>query len=66
VKLNGQYGEFGPTRAVKLMFKDKLRARRSLLQVINWDFDKVVLAHGEVVTEQAKIKFMRAFQWLME
>jgi len=66
VKLNGQYGEFGTTRAVKLLFKDKIRARRSLLHVINWDFDKVVLAHGEIVTEQAKIKFMRAFQWLLD
>ncbi len=66
VKLNGQYGVFGPTRAVKMMFKDKARAQRSLLQVVNWDFDKVVLAHGDIVTEQAKVKFMRAFQWLLD
>ena len=35
-----------------------------IAQILNWDFDKIVLAHGDIVEEDAKEKFRAAFSWM--
>lgn len=39
-------------------------ARRELGTIASWDFDRVVLAHGDVVERGGKDVFVGAFRWL--
>ncbi|MEZ4247658.1 MAG: hypothetical protein R3B99_05400 [Polyangiales bacterium] len=39
-------------------------ARRELGEIVAWDFDRLVLAHGEVIEKGGKDAFVGAFRWL--
>ncbi len=48
MRLNGRYGELGPTRVLKTYLDDRAEVRRVLLDVCDtWDFERVHVAHGE-------------------
>ena len=54
----------GVGRDIRLTFRDKVAARESIEQILQWDFEKLVLAHGPVVTDAARETVERAFAWL--
>jgi Domain of unknown function (DUF4336) len=56
----------GVPRDIRLSFRDRSAARESVDQVLQWDFDTLVVAHGPVVTQHARRTFERAFSWLRE
>ncbi len=64
-RLNRCYHCFGHSFLLKTFFRDKAAARRSLAQVMNWDFTRIVLAHGPVIEHDAKATFAQAFSWLL-
>jgi hypothetical protein len=41
-------------------------ARRELGTIASWDFDRVILAHGEIVETGGKDAFVGAFRWLLD
>jgi hypothetical protein len=43
----------------------KAEARASLEELLSWDFDKMILAHGDCVVHDAKAYVRRAFNWLL-
>lgn len=45
-------------------FGDKQRARDSLGVIMNWDFENIILAHGECVLGDGREYFTRSFEWL--
>ncbi len=47
-KLNGAIGRFGPTRLARFFFKDKKTVREGIDRVLEWDFDRATVTHGEV------------------
>ena len=49
---------------IRLSFTDRSLARRSLEKLLSWDFDKLILAHGECLERDAKLHVERAFGWL--
>ena len=49
---------------IRLSFTNRTLARRSLEKLLAWDFDKLILAHGVCVEEDAKAFVRRAFHWL--
>ena len=64
--LGGVYQKPGPLLDVKLAYVDKKAARSSLEKVMNWDFEKMIIAHGHLVNADAKQVFERAYQFLLE
>ncbi len=50
---------------IRLSFTNRALARHSLEKLISWDFDKLIIAHGPCVTENAKPFVEQAFRWLM-
>jgi hypothetical protein len=50
----GTYKKFAVSRLWKLFIKDKLAFKKSFLNLLEWDFDQVVMAHGEVITSNGK------------
>lgn len=50
---------------IRLSFIHRNLARQSLAKLLSWDFDKLIIAHGECVEKDAKAFVERAFRWLM-
>lgn len=63
-RLGGIYNRFGPSRLDRLLTRDKAAARASLGRILAWDFDRVIVAHGDIVQTGGKAKVRRAFAWL--
>ncbi len=49
LRINNGYGRFGPTRLMRSQIKDGAALRGSLDRVLEWDFERVVVSHGEVL-----------------
>ncbi len=49
---------------LRLSFINRKLARQSLEKMLSWDFDKLVIAHGNCVEKDAKLFVERAFRWL--
>jgi len=64
LKLAGIHGRPGLSRGLRLIFRDKKRARRSIDEMLGWDFDRVVLAHGEIIESGGRDAVRDAYTWL--
>ena len=49
---------------IRLSFTNRTLARRSLDKLLSWDFDKLIIAHGACIEEDAKPFVEQAFHWL--
>ncbi|MFN8610156.1 MAG: hypothetical protein U0931_21615 [Vulcanimicrobiota bacterium] len=62
---NGAYGRLAPSRIFRaLILKSRQDLRRSLRRVLDWDFDRLVMAHGEIIESGGKDALSKAFAWL--
>ncbi len=50
---------------IRLSFTNRNLARRSLEKLLSWDFDKLIIAHGDCIKKDAKAFVERAFRWLV-
>lgn len=66
-RLLGAYGRFGPTRFEKwVVVRDRAEARQSLERILEWDFDRVIVAHGAVLERGGREALRRGYAWLLE
>ncbi len=64
-KLGGvQHPHGGVSLDMRMTFLNRSLARRSLEQLLSWDFDKLIIAHGDCIESGAKEYVKRAFNWL--
>ena len=49
---------------LRLTFTHRHLARRSLEKLLSWDFDKLIIAHGACIEQDAKPVVEQAFHWL--
>jgi hypothetical protein len=59
------YGEFGPSKLDPLLIKDRRAARESLERILAWDFDRVIVAHGDVLESGGHEALRRGYAWLL-
>ncbi|MDY7227648.1 DUF4336 domain-containing protein [Hyalangium rubrum] len=64
LKLNRTYGKLAPTVLLKSLVKDKAALRTSLEGVLGWDFERVVVCHGEVLERGGREALRDGFAWL--
>lgn len=65
LKLNGGLGRVTVLRPIRWRTKmRRARARATLNNILSWDFDRLVLAHGEVVAGGAKELVRAAWSFL--
>ena len=58
------YGKLGPSKLDPLLIRDRAAARASLDRILAWDFDRVIVAHGDV-QESGGYPLMRdGYAWL--
>ena len=60
----GGRGHFGPHRLIRLAIRDHKAARESVAKILEWDFDRVIVTHGDVLESGGKAKFAEAFSYL--
>jgi hypothetical protein len=60
----GSYRRFGPSRFDPLLIRDRAAARASLERILAWDFDRVILAHGDVLETGGHAAFAEGYAWL--
>lgn len=66
MSLMRSYGSFGPSKLDPLLIRDREAARRSLERILAWDFDRVIVAHGEVLERGGHEALRRGYAWLLE
>ena len=64
IKASGVQGEFGHTLLIRMCFRDKVKSRSSIDRLLEWDFDRVILAHGEVLETGGREAVANSFNWL--
>lgn len=53
------------TTLIERLGMDRAAARRELAILAAWDFDRVIMAHGEVVEREGRGALLGAFDWLL-
>lgn len=65
MQLVRSYGYFGPSKLDALLIRDRAAARASLEKILAWDFERVVLAHGDVVERGGRQALREGYAWLL-
>jgi len=63
--LVGATGRFGPHRVIRLAIRDREAARASLQTILGWDFDRVIVTHGEVLGRGGREALAAGFDFLL-
>ncbi len=66
LRLVGAYDRFGCSLIEKLAIRDRAAARASLEWILEWDFDRVILAHGRMLEHGGPDALRAAYAWLPE
>lgn len=62
--LEGVYGRAAMPRSFRVGTRNRRAARRSVDRILSWDFDRLVLGHGDVIEYGGHAVFERAMSWL--
>jgi hypothetical protein len=65
MRLIRSYGHLGPTKLDPLLIRDRRAARESLERILAWDFDRVVVAHGDVQESGGREILRDGYAWLL-
>ncbi|MGH7785233.1 MAG: DUF4336 domain-containing protein [Candidatus Binatia bacterium] len=65
MKLLRSYGSFGPSKLDPWLIRDRTAARQSLERILTWDFDRVVVAHGDVLERGGRDALRAGYGWLL-
>jgi hypothetical protein len=66
MRLIRSYGHFGPSKLDPWLIRDRGAARQSLERILAWDFDRVIVAHGDVLDRGGRDALRRGYSWLLE
>jgi hypothetical protein len=64
LKAAGIYGKPGVSRMLRPIYRDRAAVRASLEHMLAWDFERIVLAHGEPIERDAQAILRAAYGWL--
>jgi hypothetical protein len=65
MKLLRSYGRLGPSKLDPLLIRDRAAARESLERIFAWDFDRVIVAHGDVLESGGHAILREGYAWLL-
>ncbi|HEX7928738.1 MAG TPA: DUF4336 domain-containing protein [bacterium] len=64
MKLSGTIGALCQTKVYRALIRNRGAFRASMEAVGRWDFDRVIVSHGEVLPTGGKAAFEKATAWL--
>jgi hypothetical protein len=62
--VTGAAGHFGPHRLIRRMISDRAAARASVRRILLWDFDRIIVTHGDVLDAGGRDRMRAAFSYL--
>jgi hypothetical protein len=60
----GVYEYFGPSLNFKTFERDRAATQQTLHRILQWDFDRVIISHGDILESGGKEQLRKAFSWL--
>ena len=64
-RIGGIFDNPSPPRDLRLMMRlDRLNTKQSVKRVNQWKFNKIIIAHGQLITQDAQFVFQKAFDWI--
>lgn len=64
LSLVGAHARLASSRVLRSLVRNREAARRTLETVLAWDFDRVILSHGDVLERDGKAALVEALSWL--
>ncbi|MDJ0598028.1 MAG: DUF4336 domain-containing protein [Crocosphaera sp.] len=64
-RILGSNRSLKPSWLEKIATRDKEITRQAIDKILAWDFQRVIMAHGNIVEENAKEKLTAGYQWLV-
>ncbi len=64
LKAGGIHGRIGLHRALRLVYRDRAAASQAVERVLSRDFDRIVVAHGDVIERGGKDALRQTFEFL--
>ena len=65
-RLGGAYERLSPTPLERLLVRDRPRFRDSLQRILEWPFERVLVAHGEVSETGGREELVSGYAWVLE
>jgi hypothetical protein len=63
-RLEGTYGALAVPRSLRVTTRNKRSARAAAQRILSWDFDRIIVGHGDIFESGGKQAFERAMSWL--
>jgi hypothetical protein len=64
-RLGGAYGRLCPTLLERLFIRDRSSFGRALTRILDWPFERVVVAHGAVSESGGREELARGYSWVL-
>jgi hypothetical protein len=61
----GGYKELRPSLLEQLATQEKEKVEQSVQKVLNWNFRRIIMAHGSIVETDAKRRFKEGYEWFL-
>jgi hypothetical protein len=58
----GGYKSLSPSLLERVATTEKEKVRKSVEQVLGWDFERVIMAHGSIIEQNGKEKFKQGYE----
>lgn len=64
-RASGAYRRLAPTYMERLLIRDRSSFRASIQRVLEWPFERVIVAHGTVLEAGGRSELARGYSWLL-
>jgi hypothetical protein len=64
-RLSGAYERLAPTFLERFLVRDRERFRASLRRILEWPFERVIVAHGSIVESGGRDALARGYEWIL-
>jgi hypothetical protein len=65
-RIMGAEGVFGPHRFIRFAIRDGNAALRSLRKILEWNFERVIVTHGDILETGGREKMKQAFKFILD
>ena len=64
-RLFGSYQVLKPSWLEKIAVKDHKQLAKSINKILEWDFQRIIMAHGSIIENNAKLQLAEGYRWLI-
>ncbi|MEM9459029.1 MAG: DUF4336 domain-containing protein [Myxococcota bacterium] len=64
-RLAGTHKRLGQSRLLRSLVRDRPAAALAAQRILDWDFERVVMAHGEIIEKDAHARLVEALDWML-